>query len=100
MEEFVRIRGAQLQETMRFSKIRNKVTGQIFLIPEGSKNGFNLPRQRAQPGRNPDFHPFPGSSSPFAAPLRLHSRGYDLNQMQQFVHAMAVGQQQEGSGTV
>ena len=73
MEEFVRIRGAKLQVTVRFSKLRNKVTGQIFLTPEGRKNGFNLPRQRAQPGRKPAFHPFPGSLSSFAAPLRLHS---------------------------
>ena len=47
MDEFVRTRGAKLQETVRFSKRRNKVSGQIHLIPEGRRNGFDLLRQSA-----------------------------------------------------
>jgi hypothetical protein len=67
MNEVVRIRDAKLQETVRFSKFRNAVAGQIHPVPRGRKNGFDLRRQGAQPGMKPAF---PGSSSPFAAPLQ------------------------------
>ena len=68
--EFVRIRGAKLQETVRFSKFRNAVAEQMHPIPEGRENGFDLLRQIAQPGRKPAFRAFPGSSSPFVTPLQ------------------------------
>ncbi|WP_420336729.1 hypothetical protein [Roseibium sp.] len=70
MNEFVRIRGAKLPETVRFPKICNDVAGQIHPIPPGRKNGFDLLRQSAQPGRKPAFRAFSGISLQFAAPLR------------------------------
>jgi hypothetical protein len=70
MNEFVRLRGAKLQETVRFSKFCNAVAGQIHLIPKGRQNDFGLLRQSAQPGNKPAFRTFPGSSSPFVALLQ------------------------------
>jgi hypothetical protein len=70
MSEFVRIRGAKLQETVRFSKFCNDVAIQIHPVPKARKIDFVLLRQSVQPGIKPAFPTFPGSSSPFAAPLQ------------------------------
>ncbi|MET1414698.1 hypothetical protein ABVF61_20670 [Roseibium sp. HPY-6] len=68
MDDFDRIRGAKLRVTARFLKFRNEVAVQNHLIPKGRKNGFDLLRQSAQPGKKPAFRAFPCSSLPFAAP--------------------------------
>jgi len=44
------MRGANLRETIRFSKICNGVAEQIHPIPKGRKNGYYLLRQTARPG--------------------------------------------------
>jgi hypothetical protein len=68
--EFVRRQDAKLQETVRFSKFRNAVAGKVHPVPKERENGFDLRRQSAQPGKKPAFRTYPGSSSPFAAPLQ------------------------------
>ena len=58
MNEFVRIRGAKLPETVRFPKICNDVAGQIHPIPPGRKNGFDLLRQKRSTGQEARFSRF------------------------------------------